>query len=92
MLLRKNVLEIYSKFAGENTCQSVISTKLLCNFIEITLHHGGSPLNLMYIFRTTFPKNTSGGLLLLIFISRDERGSAGNIKRRSENTSTALKF
>ena len=32
--------------------------------IEITLWHGYSPVNLMHIFRITFPKNTSGGLLL----------------------------
>ena len=35
-----------------------------CNFIEITLQHGSSPVNLMYILRTPFPKSTSGGLLL----------------------------
>ena len=34
------------------------------NFIEITLWHGCSPVNLQHIFRTSFPKNTSGGLLL----------------------------
>ena len=36
----------------------------ICNFIEITLRHGCSPVNLLYIRRTTFPKNISGGLLL----------------------------
>ena len=38
--------------------------KLLCNFIEITLRHGCSPVNLLHIFRTPFSKNTSGCLLL----------------------------
>ena len=37
---------------------------LLCNFIEITLRHGCSPVNLLHIFRTPFPRNTSGWLLL----------------------------
>ena len=37
---------------------------LQSNFIEITLKHGFSPVNLLHIFRTLFPKNTSGGLLL----------------------------
>ena len=37
---------------------------LLCNFIEITLRHGCSPLHLLHIFRTPFSKNTSGRLLL----------------------------
>ena len=42
--------------------------KVACNFIEITLRHGCSPINLLHIFRTVFPKNTSGGLLVpLIF-------------------------
>ena len=34
----------------------------LCNFIEITLRHGCSPVNLWHIFRTPFCKNTYGGL------------------------------
>ena len=38
---------------------------LLCNFIEITLRHWRSPVNLQHIFRTHFPKNTYGGLLWL---------------------------
>ena len=38
----------------------------LSNFIEITLRHGCSPVNLLYIFRTPFLKNTSGWLLLLL--------------------------
>ena len=38
--------------------------ELLCNFIETALRHGCSPVNFLHIFRTPFPKNTSGGLLL----------------------------
>ena len=64
MFLEKDVLKICSKFTGEHPCRSVISIKLLCNFIEIALRHGCSPVNLLHIFRTPFPKNTSGGLLL----------------------------
>ena len=37
---------------------------LQSNFIEIALRHGCSPVNLLHIFRTPFPKNTSGRLLL----------------------------
>ena len=33
-------------------------------FIEIGLRRGRSPVNLLDIFRTPFPKNTSGRLLL----------------------------
>ena len=34
------------------------------NFIEITLRHGCSLVNLQHILRTSFPKNSCGGLLL----------------------------
>ena len=63
MLFGKGVLKICSKVAVEQPYRSLISIKLFCNFVEITLGHGCSPLNLLYIFRTHFPKNTSGGLL-----------------------------
>ena len=52
VFLRKGVLNICSKFTGKHPCQSVISIKLLCNFIEITLRHGCSTVNLLHIFRT----------------------------------------
>ena len=38
--------------------------KVVSNFIEIALLHGYSPVNLQHMFRTPFPKNTSGWLLL----------------------------
>ena len=41
---------------------------LQSNFIEIALSHGCSPVNLLHIFRTPFPKITSGGLLLNIVL------------------------
>ena len=63
VFLEKDVLEICRKFTGEHRCRSAISIKLRSNFIEITLRHGCSPLNLHHIFRTPFPKNTFGPLL-----------------------------
>ena len=60
----KGVLKICSKFTGEHLCWSGISIKLLCNFIEIVLRYGCSPVNLLHIFRTLFPKNTPEWLLL----------------------------
>ena len=39
---------------------------MISNFIEITLRHRCSRVNLLHIFRTPFPKNVSGGLLLMI--------------------------
>ena len=60
----KVVVKIYSTFAGEHPCGSVISRKLLCKFIEITLPYRCSPINLLHIFKATFCKNTFEKLLL----------------------------
>ena len=38
---------------------------LQSKFIEMTLRHGCSPVNLLHIFRTPFPKNTSWWLPLV---------------------------
>ena len=43
----------------------MILIKLQSYFIGVTLRHGCSPVNLLHIFKTTFPKDTSGTLLLL---------------------------
>ena len=64
VFLGKDVLKICSKFTGEHPWRSVISIKLQSNFIEIALRHGYYPVNLLHIFRTHFPKNTPGWLLL----------------------------
>ena len=58
VFLRKVVLKICSKFTGDHPCRSVIS-------IEFA-RHGCSPVDLLHILRTPFPKNTSGRLLLVI--------------------------
>ena len=42
----------------------MIPITLLCNFIEIALLQGCSPVDLLYILRTPFPKNNSERLLL----------------------------
>ena len=64
VFLEKGVLKIRSKFTGEHTCRCVIPARFLCKFIEFSFWHGHSPVNLQHIFRTPFPKNTSGWLLL----------------------------
>ena len=58
--IMKYTFHICSKFTGEESCRSVISIKLLCNFIEIAIRHGCPPVNLLHIFRTWFPNYTSG--------------------------------
>ena len=60
VFLGKGVLQICSKFTGEHPCRNEISIKVH----EIALRHGCSPVNLLHIFRTPFPRNTSGWLLL----------------------------
>ena len=54
--------------SSEHPCGSVISMKLPCNIIKITLQHGCFPVNLLHIFKTRFPKNTYGGLHLRLLI------------------------
>ena len=67
--LVKGILKICHKFTEEHPCRSVISIKLLCNFIEITLRYGCSPVNLLHIFRNLFSKNAFGWLLLCIYLA-----------------------
>ena len=64
-VLRKGVLKISSKFT-DHPCRSAISIKSQSNFIEIALWHECSPIYLLHIFRTHFPKNTFGWLLLYL--------------------------
>ena len=66
MFLGKGVLKLCSKFTVQHPYRSVISIKLQSNIIEITLGYEYSPVKLLHIFRTPFPKNTSGRLLLNI--------------------------
>ena len=58
------------EFTGEQQCQSAVSIKLQSNFIEITLRYECSPVNLLNIFKTVFPKNTYGGLILFCLVLR----------------------
>ena len=67
VFLGKGFVKRCSKFTGELLCQSVLSVNLLCNFIEIALRYGCSPVNLQHIFRTPFPRNTSECLLLYLW-------------------------
>ena len=60
--------KVFWKHAAEHPCQSVISIKLICNFIEIALRHWCSPVNLLHIFRTSFSRNTSGGVYTLYML------------------------
>ena len=67
-LLNLNSLHVFN--CKHNICflkiQKGIRRKTIdqSNFIEITFQHGCSPVNLLHIFRTLIPKNTSGRLRL----------------------------
>ena len=64
VFLGKGVPKLCCKFTGEHTCQSMTTIKLWntwgCVF---------SPVNLLHIFRTPFPRINYRGLLLYIFHS-----------------------
>ena len=47
-------------YATANNKYTEADLQLLCNFIEVALRHECSLVNLLYIFKTPFPKNTSG--------------------------------
>ena len=66
MFLGKSVLKICSKFTGKHQCWSLISIKLLCNFIETTLWHGCSLVHLLQMFRTSFYNYISEGCFCII--------------------------
>ena len=66
VFLGKVVQKICSNFKGESSCRSAVLIKLQSNFIEITFRHGCSPVNLLHIFKTPFPKNTSERMFLSV--------------------------
>ena len=71
----KGVLKICSKFTGERPCRSVISIKLICNFIEITVWHEYCPENNLRICRAPFYQNSSGEVFLYMFANLNNRVS-----------------
>ena len=70
VFLGKKFLKICTIFTGEHPYRSVILINLQSSFIEITLRHVCSPVNLLNFSRTSFPKNTSGRLLLTMHLYR----------------------
>ena len=51
----------FSKFVA------IINVLINVSIISVTFRHGFSPVKLLHIFRTPFPTNTSGGLLLHLY-------------------------
>ena len=81
VFLLNGALKICSKFTREHPCRSVIS--LLKSHFD-----GCSPVNLLYIFRTPFPKNSSGWLLLnistLFFSCASNRSNLSEVLLRED--------
>ena len=67
VFLGKGVLKICSKFTGEHSYRKVNWIKLQSNFIQITLRHRCSPVNLLYNYRAPLYKNIYEGLLLMSY-------------------------
>ena len=76
VFLGKGVPKTCCKFTREHPCRNAISTKLISNFIETSLQHGCSSVNLLYLFRRPFLKNTSGWMLKYSFV-RNCMGEGG---------------
>ena len=60
-VLRKRCSENMQQFYKRTPIPKCDSNKVALHFIEITLCHGCSPVNLLNIFRTLFPQYSSGG-------------------------------
>ena len=61
-------VHVLNEWFPRRTALGKVLLQMLCNFIEITLLHGCSPVNLLHIFKTPFYKNNPGGLLLTIIL------------------------
>ena len=59
--------------------QQIYGRTPIPNFTQITFWHEFSPINLLYIFIIPFPKNTSGGMLLLLKIQYTAKAPEGNM-------------
>ena len=58
---KKDALQTRSKPTAEQSRRSTISTKSLCNFIEITPTYGCAPKNPNYTRRIPLPRRTPLG-------------------------------
>ena len=86
VFLQKGVLKICSKFTEKHLCRSAISIKLICKIFEIALRRGCSPVNFLHIFRTHFPKNFSGWLVLAFSRLRSTQNVIVILQVKSEST------
>ena len=64
-MFSENRQQIYRRFTGEHPCWCVISIKLLYKFIEITLWHGCSHVNLLHFSEHLFLRTPLKGCVCL---------------------------
>ena len=64
-VLRKRCPENMQQIYRRTPMPKCDFNKVALNVIEIAFRNGCSPVNLLHIFRTSFPKNTFGRLLLV---------------------------
>ena len=84
-----NMQQLYRR----TPCRIVISIKLRRKFIEITLLHGCSPVNLLHIFRNPFTRNTSERLLLpLVGSVLTPSAKSDSIRNISRNVSSGCSY
>ena len=91
--LKKRCFENIPQIYRRTSMPKCDFNEVLCNFIEIALWHGCSPVNLLHIFRTPFPRNTSGWLLLNIckpFISVMQCGNTPLMEISEDRISESL--
>ena len=69
VLLKRCSEDIQQLYRRTLMAKCDINKVAISNFIEITLQHGCSLVNQLHIFRTPFPNNTPGGLLMFIYNS-----------------------
>ena len=80
VFLEKSVLKKCSKFIGEHPFRSVISVKLLCIFIEITLRHEFSPVNVLHILKTTIIITSMEGCFCCFYVRNTSFSQLGLLK------------
>ena len=68
---RKRCSENMQQIYRRTPASKIDFNKVASNFIETALRHGCSPVNLLHIFRTAFIKNTSGVILKLVKLKRN---------------------
>ena len=68
---RKRCSENMQQIYRRTPMPKIDFNKVASNFIEIALRHGCSTVNLLHIFRTAFIKNTSGVILKLVKLKRN---------------------